>query len=134
MLSEGDVKLVCLLFLLFSGFVHASIREVKVCASYGNDLSNQWSKKYIVNAFIGSGMDFNNEMNCYNFSNCLSSMSNYVVIFWDRGQASFLKLRSGSFLLDSFSYSDATDREGRRWKVAEYDGVSCPYLPGAYPF
>ncbi len=83
-----------------------------VCVKY--ETNTGWSKGYRVNAHILKGSELNERTRTYDYS----PYSTYVVVFWDEGEASILKL---DFYFGSISSigNSAEDQYGRKWKVSK---------------
>ena len=90
--------------------VNASER-LKVCAEYKNS-----GKKYFVDATYLTGKELNQATKSRKYT----YYSNYVVIFWDQGQASIIELDSLSSLAGiSYFGSDGHDQQGYPWEVTK---------------
>jgi hypothetical protein len=93
--------------------------RVDICAEYTNT-----GKKYHVQAINTTGQQLNEATKTWNYD----SYSHYIVIFWDVGQATLIKM-SGYFTDTDpspygGSYSGA-DQENRDWSITKYS----PYSP-----
>lgn len=84
--------------------------RVEICAKYRTNYG--WSKAYQVEATKVSGYELNTATRSYDFE----GYSTYVVIFWDKNEASIIKMPY-SFL--SPMYQEGEDRRGVRWQIAE---------------
>lgn len=108
------------LLLLIGGLIlasQASAYEVKkVCAKY--QTNHTWSKSYQVQANIYSGQELN-EATGNPYMGKYSMFDYYAVIWWDRGQASVIKLGGiyvpGGMML----YQNGTDQNGRGWQLSD---------------
>lgn len=103
--------------------LNAHAYEVKnICAKY--QTQQGWSKAYEVQAQIYSEQEYFEAIGQSSlFANFLTS---YVVIWWDYGQASIIKLDgmySGSLLFSP----TGVDQGGRQWRVADYS-PSCLFI------
>lgn len=97
--------------------------EVKnICAKY--QTQQGWSKAYELQAQIYSEQEYFEAIGQSSlFANFFTS---YVVIWWDYGQASVIKLDgmySGSLLFSP----TGVDQGGRQWRVADYS-PSCLFI------
>lgn len=106
-----------LLFLLLILSSHTAYAyEVKnVCAKYMTNYS--WSQAYQVQTQIYTGQELNQATGNPYFGD-YDMFSHYAVVWWDRGQASVIKLDfhvAGSMLINS----NGTDRQGRRWQLSD---------------
>ena len=91
------------------GYADSSERAV-VCVKYATQ--SGWSEGYRVQATIASGYELNQSTKTYGYT----SYAKYVVVFWDKGEASILELDL-PFL--SAVGQSAKDQRGRRWEVSE---------------
>lgn len=99
----------CALFVLATGHVEAGERAT-VCAKYRTEYG--WSNGYQVVATIQTGNELNQATRSFSYT----SYSTYVVIFWDKGQASVIEM--------SFPYlgpigQEGEDQQGRKWEIAK---------------
>lgn len=85
-----------------------------LCVRYSTKAG--WSHPYRVRATVISGGDLNQRTESYRFE----PYATYVVIFWDAGQASIIKL-SHFFGELSFLATPGVDLQGRPWTVAKTD-------------
>lgn len=109
------------LALLFS--LNANAYEVKkICAKYMTNYS--WSQPYQVQAQIYSGQELNQATGNPYFGS-YDMFSHYAVIWWDRGQASIIKLNgiyvSGGMLLNE----NGIDQNGRQWQLSDNNYGFC---------
>ena len=92
------------------------VATVKYQQQYG------WSKKYTVEATFMTGTELNHATNTYNYS----SYSVYAIIFWDKGQATVIKLKS--YLLCGYDVTcdcienslydlQGFDQDGDKWNI-----------------
>lgn len=105
------------LILLFAS--QANAYEVKkVCAKYQTNYS--WSQPYQVQTQIYSGQELN-QATGNPFGN-YDMFSHYAVIWWDKGQASIIKINdiyvAGGILFNS----NGTDQNGRAWQLSDNNG------------
>lgn len=91
---------------------NASDSRETVCAKYMT--ADGWSKAYKVTATFESGSDLNTATGTFNYE----PYSTYAVIFWDKNEASVLKLAYYFGALPPGGV-EATDQRGRKWHVAE---------------
>lgn len=87
----------------------------KVCAKYQTNYS--WSQNYQVQAQIYSGRELNEATGNPYFGK-YDMFSHYAVIWWDKGQASIIKLDFhviGSMMLNS----RGIDQSGRQWQISD---------------
>lgn len=88
---------------------HAADKEV-VCAKYKTD--SGWSKGYEVEATILKGSELNSATRTLKYNN----LSTYVVIFWEKDQASIIEM--------NWPYLNAIGQEGEdqrgvKWEIAK---------------
>lgn len=88
---------------------HAAEREA-VCAKYRAEYG--WSNGYKVEATILKGHELNQATRTINYT----SYSTYVVIFWDKDQASIIEM--------DFPYlgpvgQEGKDQRGIKWEIAK---------------
>ena len=81
-----------------------------VCAKYRTD--NGWSKSYKVEATIIKGTELNQATRTFEYN----AFATYVVIFWDKDQASIIEM-SWPYL--SPIGQEGEDRRGVKWEVAK---------------
>lgn len=96
---------------------NANAYEVKnVCAKYMTNYS--WSKAYQVQTQIYSGQELNQATGNPYFGQ-YDMFSHYAVIWWDRGQASIIKINdiyvAGGMLFNS----NGIDQNGRQWQLSD---------------
>jgi hypothetical protein len=84
--------------------------SVAICAKYRVDFG--WSKNYKVSATLMTGQELNRETRTFDFD----GFAKYVVIFWDKGEASIIKLESS--ILGVFGVQ-GEDRRGVIWEVSK---------------
>jgi hypothetical protein len=92
-----------------SRVAEGSTERVKVCAKYRRS-DYTWSDAYGVTGQVQTGSTLNSKTGTYKYN----ASSTYVVIFWDKGQASILELDYGNL---GASYKRAKDQRGSVWKV-----------------
>ena len=83
-----------------------------VCVRYWT--STGWSKGYHVDSAILNGVELNRRTRTRDYT----PYSTYVVVFWAKDQASILEL-AAYFGSISMYGQDATDQEGREWRVSK---------------
>ena len=88
---------------------HAAEKET-VCAKYRADYG--WSKGYKVEATILKGGELNQATRTFNYN----SLSTYVVIFWDKDQASVIEM-NWPYL--SPIGQEGEDQRGIKWEIAK---------------
>lgn len=95
--------------------MQAQAYEVKkVCAKYQTNYT--WSQSYQVQTQIYSGQELNQATG--NPFGQYDMFSHYAVIWWDKGQASIIKLNfyiAGGMLLNS----QGVDQNGRQWQLSD---------------
>lgn len=110
------MKFYLLFLLLILGSHTAHAYEVKnVCAKYMTNY--RWSQAYQVQTQIYTGQELNQATGNPYFGN-YDMFSHYAVIWWDKGQASVIKLDfhvAGGMLINS----NGTDQQGRRWQLSD---------------
>lgn len=87
----------------------AADREV-ICAKY--ETQQGWSQGYKVEATILKGTELNQATKTFDYS----AFSTYVVIFWDKDEASIIEL---DFPYLSAIGQNGKDQQGRRWEVSK---------------
>lgn len=96
----------------------------KCVAQYSSE--NGWSKKYTVNVTFISGMRLNEATNSFDYP----AYSNYAVIFWDKGEASVIKLSTflgcsvditQQCILNVVGDIKGQDQEETEWKICVRD-------------
>lgn len=100
--------LILAVLLMASGTVSASER-VDVCAKYRSGYG--WSKGYQVSATKIKGGDLNRATRSWDYD----AYATYIVIFWDRDQASIIKLDWPNL---SAIGTQGEDQRGVRWEVS----------------
>lgn len=110
------MKKLALLLLLGLAINNAHAYEVKnVCAKYMTNYS--WSKAYQVQTQIYSGQELN-QATGNPFGN-YDMFSHYAVIWWNKGQASIIKINdiyvAGGMLLNT----NGIDQNGRQWQLSD---------------
>ena len=96
---------------------NAHAYEVKnVCAKYMTNY--RWSKSYQVQTQIYTGQELNQATGNPFFGN-YDMFSHYAVIWWDRGQASIIKINdiyvAGGMLFNT----NGIDQNGRQWQISD---------------
>lgn len=87
----------------------AAAERLQVCAKYRT--SHGWSDGYRVQATKLGGSELNRATGSWEYN----SLATYVVIFWDRDQASVIEL-SWPFL--GPMGTDGQDQRGTRWEIS----------------
>lgn len=110
-------KKILFLFLLNSWFNPSHAYEVKnICAKYMTNYS--WSKSYQVQTQIYTGQELNQATGNPYFGN-YDMFSHYAVVWWDKGQASIIKINdiyvAGGMLFNT----NGTDQQGRQWQLSD---------------
>lgn len=103
--------LLVLVIALLTPFV-ANAEKISVCAKYRTNYG--WSKNYAVEARVMKGSELNQATSSFKYS----SFDTYVVIFWDRDEASLIKLKSYFGSLSMFG-QEGEDASGRTWEVRQ---------------
>lgn len=116
-MKKWFLGLVCAL-----GFIHtADAYEVKsVCAKYQTNYS--WSKSYKVKAQFYRGDELNREIGSFSRFNMFDY---YAVIWWDREQASIIKMDSPYLAGVMMFNSSGVDQNGRQWSLSDGDYSMC---------
>lgn len=95
------------MMLFFSDYVSAT-EHAEICAKYRT--STGWSDAYKVEATIAKGNELNQATSSFNYQ----SFDTYVVIFWDKDQASVIQMESPFVtLVEQTGY----DQQGRAWQI-----------------
>lgn len=97
------------LFLFIVNVTIAAEKQI-VCAKYRKDYS--WSSGYRVEATIIKGVELNKATVTFNYK----PISTYVVIFWDKGQASIIEL---DFPILTGVGQSGEDQKGRKWEISK---------------
>jgi len=97
---------------LHPGYNNPTSDQETVCVKYKTNTG--WSKGYRVNAYILKGSELNRKTRTYDYN----SYSTYVVVFWDKGEASILELDVYFGSISSIGNS-AKDQYGRKWQVSK---------------
>lgn len=84
-------------------------REV-ICAKYRT--TNGWSKGYRVEATIAKGSELNQATKTFNYS----GLSTYVVIFWNKDEASIIEMDLPWL---SPIAQEGKDLRGVKWEIAK---------------
>lgn len=82
--------------------------RAEICAKYRN--SDGWSKSYKVEATIAKGNELNQATSSLNYQ----GFDTYVVIFWDKDEASVIQMESPYV---TFLEQTGYDQQGRAWKI-----------------
>lgn len=82
-----------------------------VCVAYKTQYG--WSHGYKVTGNVIKGSELNRRTGTYNYN----SFSTYVVVFWDKGEASILELDYYFGGISAYGNS-AKDQYGREWEVS----------------
>lgn len=98
------------MLLFFITFVAHASEKMSVCAKYRTEAG--WSKNYQVEATIIKGTELIRTTGSLDYN----SLATYVVIFWDKDQASFIEL-SWPFL--TVMGQEGTDRRGVKWEITK---------------
>lgn len=101
--------------LLFSfSFASWSAEQIELCVKYWRPSYSSWSRGYKVNAYLLDASEMNQATQSYNHS----YLNNYVLIEWDNGGYSAIKVR----LYENFIFRvEAEDQHGRRWQLKKND-------------
>lgn len=108
--------LVLSLILSFVAITILSYAEerAEICVKYQKDYG--WSKGYAVEGIVISGSDLNSAVGSLSR---FRQFSTYVVVFWDKDQASIFEMPSSSFGSVPIFETRVEDQEGRMWKIKE---------------
>jgi len=100
---------------------HTSTKYIQTCiVQYSNQ--DGWSKKYTVSVTFISGLRLNEATNSSDYS----TFSKYAIIFWEKGQASIIKLStllpcgadiSRDCVIEIIGGIKGKDQEDREWKI-----------------
>ncbi|MBA3012346.1 MAG: hypothetical protein KKF12_11995 [Proteobacteria bacterium] len=101
----------CLIF-IFS--IASASEKAEVCIKYQKDIG--WSKGYAVTGTVINGSDLNSAVGSFSR---FKPFPTYVVVFWDKGQASIFELPSVTFGSVPIFATQVEDQEGRLWKMKE---------------
>lgn len=88
--------------------------KVEICAKY--QTSSGWSDVYKVEATITMGSELNQATSSFNYK----SFDRYIVIFWDKDEASVIQMESP---FDTFMEQTGHDQQGREWQIKT--GIVC---------
>lgn len=99
------------LALLVCGSSAHGAERMEVCAKY-----KPTGKQYKVEATVLDGGELNDATSSLKYN----VFSKYVVIFWERDQASVIELDFGSVLAMG---TDGKDQQGRRWEISSLTSV-----------
>ncbi|WP_156812294.1 hypothetical protein [Legionella tunisiensis] len=90
--------------------VLSAAERIEICAKYRT--SSGWSDVYKVEATITKGSELNQATSSFNYQ----SFDTYVVIFWDRDEASVIQMDS-----PFVTYTEQTgyDQQGREWRIGK---------------
>lgn len=89
-------------------------KKVDACVKYKKEYA--WSKGYELEVTVISGFDLNNAVGSISK---FDSLSTYAVIFWEKEQATILKLPPLSIDSIPILESVVKDQYGREWKIKE---------------
>jgi hypothetical protein len=84
----------------------------RLCVKYMTQTG--WSGGYSVEATVIKGSELNRATKTFNYE----AFSTYVVVFWDKGEASVLKLDYFYGSISAYGV-EANDQEGRKWEVSK---------------
>lgn len=96
----------------------------KVCAKY--KANYDWSKVYQVQAEIYDGNELNQATAGSSIFGRYSMFDHYAVIWWDKGQASIIKLNN--YIFGMGLGIDGIDQNGRAWRLSEDNYGMCTFL------
>ena len=88
----------------------SAAESVAVCAKYQTE--SGWSKGYRVDATLIKGTELNNATHTFNYN----ALSTYVVIFWDKDQASIIEMAWPHL---SAIGQQGHDQRGLEWEVSK---------------
>lgn len=88
--------------------------RIEICAKYRT--SSGWSDVYKVEATMTTGSELNQATSGFNYQ----SFDRYVVIFWDKDEASVIQMESP---FDTFMEQTGYDQQGREWQIKK--GTVC---------
>ena len=94
--------------LLSIGFSAQAKERAEICAKYRT--ASGWSNSYKVEATIISGSELNQATSSFNYQ----SFDKYVIIFWDKDQASVIHMEK-AFV--TFVEQMGFDQQGRAWLI-----------------
>ena len=113
-MKKTKFLLLLFFFIISTNFLYSKCRRI---AEVKYQTESGWSKKYQIEVTFISGSELNDATNSYKFS----SSSNYVVIFWEEGKATIIKLSTS--LLCGFNIScDCIDNSITDFKGYDQDG------------
>lgn len=98
-----------ILLILVANYACAAERAI-ICAKY--EVEYGWSNGYKVEATILKGFELNQATRSLNYT----SYSTYVVIFWNKYQASVIEM--GFPYVGPIS-QEGDDQQGRKWQIAK---------------
>ena len=84
--------------------------KIQVCAKY--QINTGWSKGHLVNASHLRGSELNTVTKSFEYS----SFSTYIVIFWDKDQATIIEMDWPTI---NAIGQEGTDRRGLKWEIAK---------------
>ena len=88
--------------------------------------NNSWSKKYTVEVTFMTGFELNQATNSFKYN----SNSIYAIIFWDKNEASVIKISTilicgyettKSCITNTYSALTGTDQDDDEWKICVTD-------------
>lgn len=88
--------------------------KAEVCVKYRKDYG--WSKGYTVQGTVIDGSDLNSAVGSFSR---FKSFSTYVVVFWDRDQASIFELPAMAMGGVPMFETEVEDQQGRKWQIKE---------------
>lgn len=113
-------KLVITFFILFYSIIacakYIQTSKVKYKKNY------DWSEYYTVDVTYMSGMELNSATKTFNYD----SYSTYAIIFWDKDEATIIKISTftgcgsevkQSCITNKYSNLEGEDQEGRNWEI-----------------
>ena len=104
------MKYLLALFVSLLSLSALASERATVCAKYRADYG--WSKGYKVEATITKGTDLNRATGSYDYS----PFSTYVVIFWDRDEASIIEMEWPTL---SYMGTNGEDQRGVKWEISK---------------
>lgn len=104
------VRILMFVFLILAANHAGAAERETICAKYRVEYG--WSKGYQVEATILKGYELNQATRSLNYT----SYSTYVIIFWDKDQASVIEM---SFPYLSYVGQEGEDQQGRKWEIAK---------------
>jgi len=103
-----------LCFLFFISSITVASEKVDICLKYKKEIG--WSRGYSVKGTIIDGFDLNDAVGSFSRFN---SHSTYVVVFWDKDQASIFELPAISFGSVPIFNTQVKDQDDRLWRIKE---------------